>query len=864
MSLNPPMNRASASLVTEEWLDADFDLTDDEPLRALDPESDKDDVEDWDIEMDLGATGGAKVMAAPQNLVARSERANLSAHQPFTIRPPLQPTLDEEEEEEEEGVSTIKMGTLRPKVDHTPVHPTTIDEDFESAFALPSDLTKLSLRPLSHQSSKNSLEWGDKDQTSSSSQSSDAYSTLGFDLGSTSSTSLPETETEDEDEDLEGLVIPSALFDSGSCGNELAKILEKKKAPIPESTLKVTTPDPEDDIEIGLVIDDDADFSPSRLLQITQHPPPKRQSSLGARASSNTSRPLTVKTSKLRSDRAKSPIHPPPASARQLQKIRLSPSPPPRAQPTRANSYQALLSAPATSSSSFLAAKSGSLRGQKSHSGLKPASPPPSQKRLTRKASLSSLMEFSQSQVSGLDTNLSFVPNAVLSAQFARYDAPTASSRAKTHTSSTSRIRGLDYNVPPTRPSTPSSNPAALRLTMPTSSSRLKARPPISSVFPPPSAATPRATSPIPPRPPSSLSLHSRSGTGGSITSVAPKVLRKPKRQRLYGDGTELDAFDDLPTDRDKETQYRVQPKGYGNRAAAGPPREKSIEIKDSARGTIRKKSARTLSMSGSGSETPPRTLKRTGKIDLPPKLPATDRSPKRKKVAAPPNQTRRKPTLIRNLGGSSAPKTVGEMRWNPQTHRWEGNDQALREFDVAMAPTRPALITHLTGSSVGSPVGNFASGARRVGNMIFDPGRMCWISTLSPEEEPDVFADMADDEEDADVWETQGGTIRAGQSRGSSSGLTSEVSSSTVSSQVELPSPARSRTRSPSDSGSDRGSRASMVYDVDDMFLDACRLAEERHRQEMRGWKGKIDHPFPQNHRSYLYEIRALATRKY
>jgi len=340
-------------------------------------------------------------------------------------------------------------------------------------------------------------------------------------------------------------------------------------------------------------------------------------------------------------------------------------------------------------------------------------------------------------------------------------------------------------------------------------------------------------------------------------------VLKKPKRQRLYGDGTELDTFDDLPTDRDKESQYHVQPKGYGNRAAA-PRREKSIETKDPGRGTIRKKSTRTLSMS-SGSETPAapaRTLKRTGRIDLPPKLPATDRSPKRKKAPTQPHHTRRKPTLIRNLGGSNAPKTVGEMRWNPQTLRWEGNDQALREFDVAMAPTRPALITHLTGSSMGSPVGNFASGARRVGNMIFDPGRMCWISTLSPEEEPDVFADMADDEED--VWESQGGTIRAGQSRGSSSGLTSEVSSSTVSSQIELPSPARSRARSPSDSGSDRGSRASMVYDVDDTFLDACRLAEERHRQEMRGWKGKLRGPALQNHRSYLYEIRALATRRY
>jgi hypothetical protein len=203
-------------------------------------------------------------------------------------------------------------------------------------------------------------------------------------------------------------------------------------------------------------------------------------------------------------------------------------------------------------------------------------------------------------------------------------------------------------------------------------------------------------------------------------------------------------------------------------------------------------------------------------------------------------------------------------MKWNPHTLRWEGNEQALREFDVALAPTRPALITQLTGSSVGSPAGSFTSGARRVGNMIFDPGRMCWISTLSPEdEEPDVFADLADDEEDTSVWEAQGGTIRAVPSR-TSTGLVSETSSSAASSRIESPISTRSRAQSLSDSGSERGSRASMVYDVDDTFTDTCRLAEERHRQEMRGWKGKYDNHFTPNSRSYLYEIRALATRKY
>ncbi|KAI0001900.1 hypothetical protein BJV77DRAFT_1057652 [Russula vinacea] len=803
------MNRIPAPPITEEWPDADFDLTEDGPLHALDSESDKDDVEDWDIEMDLGETGGAKVRTVLPSLVAPFARIFPLSQQPITIRPPLQPTLDEDDEEEE-GVSTIKMDTLRPKVDTNSVAPATIDEDFESAFALPSDLTKLSLRPLSHQSSKNSLEWGDKDQTSSS-QSSDTYSTLGFDQGSTSSTStsLPETETEDDDEDegeLEGLVIPSALFGSGS---------------VVDNTPKIPCVDPEDDIEIGLVIDDDVDFSPSRLLQNTQRPPSKRQSGSGARTKNIASRPPTVKpSSKTRPDRTKSPV-PPPASSRQLQKIRLSPSPPPP-----------LLSAPATSSSSFLAAKSGGLRGQKSHSGLKPISPPPSHKRLTRKASLSSLMEVNQSQVSGIEPNPSFAPPPVPSAQFPRYDAPTASSRAKTHGSSTSRLRSIDYGVPPTRPPTPSSNPAALRLTMPTSSSRLKARPSISSVFPPPSSVTP-------------LSLRSRSGTGSSSASTsAPKVLKKPKRQRLYGNGTELDAFDDLPTDRDKERQYRVQPKGHGSR------------------GTIRKKSTRSLSTSGSvyqGPEAPPRSLKRTGRIELPPKLPVSDCSPPQRKGPSLLNHTRRKPTLIRNLGGLNAAKTVGEMRWNPQTLRWEGNDQALREFDVAMAPTRPALITHLTGSSIGSPVGSFASGARRVGNMIFDPGRMCWIST---EDEEQTFLPTSLMTRMAML-----GRPRAALSAASHVELHQDLS---LKQAVVQP---RAESSHLCQHAAVRKVNQTLEANVAPVhrwlrcrrhipgLLYGCGRA---HRHEMRGWKGKYDKASSAKSRSYLYDIRALATRKY
>ncbi len=64
------------------------------------------------------------------------------------------------------------------------------------------------------------------------------------------------------------------------------------------------------------------------------------------------------------------------------------------------------------------------------------------------------------------------------------------------------------------------------------------------------------------------------------------------------------------------------------------------------------------MSESIKGHEALPRTLKRTSRIELP-KLPVSERSPPQRKGASSSNQTRRKPTLIRNLGGSNAFKSV-------------------------------------------------------------------------------------------------------------------------------------------------------------------------------------------------------------
>lgn len=187
------------------------------------------------------------------------------------------------------------------------------------------------------------------------------------------------------------------------------------------------------------------------------------------------------------------------------------------------------------------------------------------------------------------------------------------------------------------------------------------------------------------------------------------------------------------------------------------------------------------------------------------------------------------------------------------------------------------------------SPTGSMlASGARIVGNMLFDPVRMCWISRLPPEEdEPDVFAGLADDE-----WEDKAGTIRANTGGANPTDDWKGSVRSTDSIREMTLSPARSQTRSMSESGSEagdtpsafgtrRGVRASLggqsvheeVPGVDDTLVAACKAAEERHRQEMKGWyirsrsrsrsvKSPTEEEAPV--RTHLFDIRALATRKY
>ncbi|KAL5495359.1 hypothetical protein ACEPAI_822 [Sanghuangporus weigelae] len=833
--------------VSEEWPDADFDFPDGAditPPSASDWDKD-DDEEDWDMEMGFGKTGGAKAKVSVPPGTASIRSSPLAKGSMVCIRPPLNMANEAAspvDGDDDEGISTIKFSELPTTLAKMTgdVGAPSADDDMEADFALPSELTQLSLRPLSlhHRGSKASFEWGD--HTTSSASSSDAYSTLGFHPSNNSTViSLPDTDADfnDNDEtDLDGLVIPTGLFESDQGRKHLTKILDqKKKIPKIEERSNVASPNPEDDFEIGLVINGDDDLSPSKFAQTQET---KRGGIVTTRSNSMPARTPTLSRppSRLKGDRPKTPG----PHLMNRAPSRSSFAPPLR--PTlsrRTQTLQALPSPPPPVPSSFVPPKQGQnkIRNQKSHGVLK--TPPTNTRKLSRKASLSALLETSSAQENSVPESSSSQPQP-------SYSAATAASRARMHANSISRLQVGGMHVPPTRPSTPSENPTALRLTMPTCLSRLKTRPSISGIFPPPTPPLPPTPTSIPPQ----QRPASRSSTLAPV-SAPVKSSRRLKR-REFGDGTELDAIEDLPTDRDKEAKFRVQPKATQNRI---PSTSSTKTERESTKGIIRRKKEQ------SENTAQPATTSLKHKHSRLDGLSKNEKSQKRKPSSA---QTRRKPTLIRNLGGVGAPKVVGEMRWNPQTLRWEGNDQALRDFDPASA--RPALITHLTGSSVnGSPGGISAPAARVVGNMVFDPIRMCWMSTLPPEEEePDIFADLADDE-DGD-WEKKGGTIRASIVRPSTSTDTGSQSDSSKRTCSPAPS-VRSRAQSIARSDSDHGSRASIVFELEDNFIELCRAAEARHKVEMKGWilhRNESSSSFSEPDRSYLYEIRTVATRQY
>ncbi|GAP85624.1 putative cytokinesis regulator [Rosellinia necatrix] len=281
-----------------------------------------------------------------------------------------------------------------------------------------------------------------------------------------------------------------------------------------------------------------------------------------------------------------------------------------------------------------------------------------------------------------------------------------------------------------------------------------------------------------------------RSKTDKSTPEPAWQQINKPRRVRHFGDGHELDAFDDLPTSAQIESRYTKQPSGSGNRinirnkiyqnvlpdrntfSPVLPYSQSRLEAQPRfARDTAASRIARETSLAQRAQPTSsfvPLNLQRVTQLSSRANINShVSLNHGRSKKSRKPQQL--KPHLISNLNSAKDSKVINGMRYNPTTYRWEGNETALNAFDIpASSPAttplpqsttreretttpRPVLITNI----------NTKKETRRIGDMVFDPQNMCWleIKTSTPTglqsddpmagfaalEEEDPFKDIPD-----------------------------------------------------------------------------------------------------------------------
>ena len=297
--------------------------------------------------------------------------------------------------------------------------------------------------------------------------------------------------------------------------------------------------------------------------------------------------------------------------------------------------------------------------------------------------------------------------------------------------------------------------------------------------------------------------------------AASKRTITKPTRRRAFGDGNELDAFDDLPTSASTESKFMKQP------IARGAP--KSVQMRSKL--GLQSQNTSTTSVNElqpqptpSTPLSPPKNVStprfardtnssrlarehRIGSVSATlhstPSLPtvresgplasiSTNRKThantlgSNKTLAAPPAHHSKKrgkgppqkPKLIHPMGeGVNSPKQVGNMKWNPQMNRWEGNENdlahALAAFDAP--PSLPAALqspkSPAAGKSAPALIANVGAtkGVQMQNGMVFDPQRMCWLkaaprpgmhhdgSTSNPmspdtiEEDDDPFAGLDD-----------------------------------------------------------------------------------------------------------------------
>ena len=265
--------------------------------------------------------------------------------------------------------------------------------------------------------------------------------------------------------------------------------------------------------------------------------------------------------------------------------------------------------------------------------------------------------------------------------------------------------------------------------------------------------------------------------------AASKRTLTKPTRRRAFGDGNELEIFDDLPTSASNESKFMKQPiargapKSMQMRSKLGfqtnssstsineppPPQTPSTPlspIKNDlvprfARDTNASRLAReqrigSVSATLHGTPSLPTVRETGGPLSS---ISANWKAPphvSHKSLASPmPHSKRRpkappqKPRLIKPMGElHSHPKEEKGMQWNPSLLCWEGNENALAPFEIpphlppvtgSASPKSPRSGATKAAPALIANVGA-SKGVQMSGGMVFDPQRMCWLKAAPPQ----------------------------------------------------------------------------------------------------------------------------------
>ena len=247
--------------------------------------------------------------------------------------------------------------------------------------------------------------------------------------------------------------------------------------------------------------------------------------------------------------------------------------------------------------------------------------------------------------------------------------------------------------------------------------------------------------------------------------AISKRTITKPTRRRAFGDGSELEVFDDLPTSATVESKFMRQPIARGApksmqlRSKLGlshlnsststidspnvPPATPTSSAKQEniprfARDTNASRLAREQRIGSVGAalhgNQPLPTVRENGPLvpisnnlkgPIPPRLHTSPSAPRSKRGKGPP----KKPHLIKPLGeGINSPRELKGMKWNPTLYCWEGNENALAPFDVPPPPHSPTAMAK--GKAAPALIANVGAtkGVQVVGGMVFDPQQMCWL----------------------------------------------------------------------------------------------------------------------------------------